>query len=106
MKCDEIQQAIYQVADDLATYWHQSQCKNPFGRYYLYYYEPRECDMIATFIVTNEDEPVAADGRKGMLASQERLSPAWTRDQAKAFIANAIRKTPCLGGAAKRGFCA
>lgn len=99
MTMDMVEKHMNTIAADLAAYWFRAQSRNPSGRYYLYHFEPRECDVISTFAI-DVDAPLTTDNRKGILSWPESLSPAWTEDQAKAFIISVMRKTPCIGGAA------
>lgn len=83
-KLNQIDQFVYAQAEKASQDWFERQCLNPYESLYLYY----RAGELAVF---NEQAPEAFK-----LGSQTRLSPAWSRTQVKAFIAQAARSLPCL----------
>ncbi|MDP2753892.1 MAG: hypothetical protein Q8P40_05825, partial [Nitrospirota bacterium] len=76
-------QAIYKRAKEVAEWWFNSQMKNPFTEFYLYH-------KVGDFRVAIE----TPEGYK--LSDAQRISPAWTKEQAEQWIFDKVQRLPIL----------
>lgn len=74
---------ISALAKQRAAEWFKAQTHNPYERYYLYH-------RIGDFLVSNAEPPGYT------ISHPERISPAWTVDQAANWIFNTSLKLPIL----------
>ena len=79
----EIEKLLWGWTEKAVNDWFDSQMKNPYSAYYLYYKEEAESIVIAT------DKPEGYT-----LGSSERISPAWTKDQAYMRVRNMLNRLP------------
>ncbi|MBV6343485.1 hypothetical protein HWQ67_18080 [Candidatus Magnetobacterium casensis] len=83
-----VQQADKWLHDQVrrqAELWFVGQCRNPYARYYLYY---------KTGEILISDAEHTPEGYT--LADPQRISQAWTVDQACTWAHSVLRRTPCL----------
>jgi len=83
MKLQQIDQFLWEQADKASKEWFRAQSLNPYAAIYLYY----KSGELAAF----ENAP-----HGWTLGRQDRLSPAHTREQIKAQIAESARRLPFL----------
>lgn len=83
MTLREIEQKLWSMTEESTKKWFDEQMRNPFGRFYLYYKPLGEHLIIAT------EQP---EGYQ--LANPERISPAWTLEQAQYRVRNMLNRLP------------
>lgn len=83
MTCQEADQWLWNVCQREAENWFREQSRNLHSRFYLFY--KRGNIKIA------EDAP-----KDYKLATGERISLAWTQEQATRWAYNILRRCPCL----------
>ena len=91
MNNQQVNEFILSHADFLAKVWFKDQIRNLHAAYYLFYRLPRKGETIATPVISTE-----ALNSDWMLANPQRISIAWTKDQAAQFVADVMRKLPIL----------
>lgn len=81
-----LQQQITATVDD----WFTRQMRNEWSAMYLWFLQSSETEYGA--IAVFEDGANIPDG--WILAAPQRISPAWTREKASAFITDVTRRLP------------
>ncbi len=81
---DKIRKWLVTQAEEACSEWFDKQVNNLQARYYLYY---KKGEIRAA-----EESP----GPEWQQATEEYLSPAWPRSQAKQFILDILRKLDIL----------
>ena len=67
--------------------WYIAQCRNPYAHYYVYV-KPAPAAALA----------IAEDAPEGYeLASQQRVSPAWTKEAALSILLSQSGQWPVIG---------
>lgn len=84
MEHDRVQEWLYGKAKEESEKWFIAQCANSFGYFYLYY--------TTGDIKISDSHP----GEGWHLAMPQRISPAWSKEQAKTICVEALRRCPCL----------
>lgn len=85
----ETQRKLGDISGQLAREWFDAHCRNTSAHYHLYY-RPSNAQTPGQLIVDVE-EPEGFQ-----LADARRLSPAWTVENAQAFIRQAMSGLPIL----------
>ena len=87
---DKMYDRLWQMSEGAARDWWEKQIKNEYASLYLYY-QPTERGKWGNLAVS-EDRPLGFE-----LASNERLSPASTRDRMTQKIRGMLNTLPIVG---------
>lgn len=87
MTLKQVDNLIYEQAEKASQQWFRAQSANPYAAIYLYY----KVGELAAF-----EDHCHTELHGWTLGLQQRLSPALTRQQVKAQIAEAARRLPFL----------
>ena len=85
----EARRKLGDISWELAREWFATQVRDTFGHYHLYYL-PSNAETPGQLTV-NTEQPEGFQ-----LANAQRLSPAWTVENAQAFIREAMNNLPIL----------
>lgn len=88
---DSLKEKLNSIAETMSNYWFKEQCKNVYASFYVWSRQAKKGEKIAIPIVS-EDKP-----NDEYSLSSQRISPGWTKDQAKYFFYNLMRQLPILG---------
>lgn len=88
----DINTLLHSVTEPAVHRWFRAQCANTYGHFYLFARKARPGERIAAPIIA-EDLP----SDEYFLAMVERVSPAWTQQQALYRCVEALRTAPILG---------
>jgi hypothetical protein len=86
---DEARRKLGEISWELAREWFTDQVRNAFAHYHLYY-RPSNAETPGQLNI-NTEQPEGFQ-----LAHTQRLSTAWTVENAQAFIHQAMRNLPIL----------
>jgi hypothetical protein len=80
----DIRTQIIILAEKRVDEWFNAQCNDTFGAFYLYH-------RIGDFIISKE-----IPDKRYILSSGERISPNWTKSQAKYNVINVMKNASIL----------
>lgn len=80
---------LEEQATNAAQDWFRQQCRNPYAHLHLYF-RPSDGPQAGALVVAEQ----APEGCE--LATGERISPAWTKEQARSWIYCQTRRLPIL----------
>jgi len=81
----EVEKLLWRLTEKAVDVWFTEQMKNPHAAYYLYYLPEGDMIIIAT------DKPEGY-----MIGSTQRISPAWTKEQACYRVHDMLKSLPLL----------